>query len=290
MLRLATREITALRARADLTPAQALRAESQIEADIRAAMSGDADAIARLAAPIERPAPEAVEIDWMASGLPPAGGEGEPRPKPAPEARPAARARRSRPTASAEPEPLGPVERPTVPAPKVGRVSRTDPAGFLAFAGCFLDRRRAGYLCEQLDEIAVPDAGVRFYRSSHDNYQWAIRAFVDFAGNRPLRAYTHADARAFLADLARVPAIRPRSDRMTLRQAIEDADRRERAAEIEAKGSGASPGAIAAAIEASKVDRLLLRTIDRMRGNLGQIFAWRSSAASAWKTPSTGLA
>lgn len=56
----------------------------------------------------------------------------------------------------------------------------------------------------------------------------------------------------FLALLARVPAIRPRSDRITLREAIADADLQERASIVEAKGSGASPGAIAKAIEAAK--------------------------------------
>src|SRR5690606_17194101 len=72
MLRLATREITALRTRVDLTPAQIVRAESEIEADIRAAMAGDADAIARLAAPIEIEPPTRGEVAWRASSLPPA--------------------------------------------------------------------------------------------------------------------------------------------------------------------------------------------------------------------------
>lgn len=269
MLRLATREIVELRARTDMTPAQIVRAESQIEADIRAAMLGDAGAIARLAAPIERPASEAAEIAWRSPGPPPAG-----------PARPARRA-------ANEQEIPSPVERPATPAPK-RTTSKSDPAGFLSFSGRFLDRRRAGYLCEALDEAPVPDAGERFYRSSHDNYQGAIRAFADLVGNRPMRGYTRADARAFLADLTRVPAMRPRSDRTTLREAIEDADRRERAAVVEAKGSGASPGAIQGAIEAAKVDRLKLRTIDRMRGNLSQIFAWAVASGEMPENPFSG--
>lgn len=163
-----------------------------------------------------------------------------------------------------------------------------DPDGWVVFAGRYIDRRLAGFLCEAPEEATDPAVGERFRGASLGNYQAAVRLWADAMGNRPMRDYTPQDAREFLALLARVPAGHGKGRPVPVREAIALADEQERRAMVEIEASGASPGAIEVAKEKARSPRLKLATIERYRGNLAQIFAWAVASGHARRTPSPG--
>lgn len=98
----------------------------------------------------------------------------------------------------------------------------------MVFAGRYLDRRIAGYLCEQPEEVASPAVGDRFRRASSGNYHAAIRLWADAMGIRRPREYTPHDAMAFLVLLGKVPtSFGKSSNRKPGREAIRETDEAE---------------------------------------------------------------
>lgn len=164
-----------------------------------------------------------------------------------------------------------------------------DPDGWVVFAGRYIDRRLAGFLCEAPEEAADPAVGKRFRGASLGNYQAAVRLWADAMGNRPMRDYTPQDAREFLALLARVPAGHGKGRPVPVREAIALADEQERRAMVEIEASGASPGAIEVAKEKARPPRLKLATIKRYRGNLAQVFAWAVASGLRPENPFAGV-
>ncbi len=164
-----------------------------------------------------------------------------------------------------------------------------DPDGWVAFAGRYIDRRLAGFLCEAPEEAADPAVGERFRGASLGNYQAAVRLWADAMENRPTPDYTPQDAREFLALLARVPAGHGKGRPVPVREAIALADEQERRAMVEIEASGASPGAIEVAKEKARTPRLKLATIERYRGNLTQVFAWAVASGLRPENPFAGV-
>lgn len=177
-----------------------------------------------------------------------------------------------------------------MPRPKAGAaLGFGNPDGFQSFAGRYLDRRVAGFLCEEQEEAADPAVGERFRGASLGNYKAACRLWVDAFGNRPVKAYTHAEGREFMALLGRVPASHGKGRHVPVREAIRLADEQERKAMVEIDASGASPGAIEVAKERARVARLKLATIDRYVGNLRQVFAWAVASGLRPENPFAGV-
>ncbi len=191
-----------------------------------------------------------------------------------------------KPTKTARQEPPGEPKRP----PARAALRPGNPDGWQEFAGRYLDRRRAGYLCETPDETADLAVGERFRGASLGNYQAAVRLWADTMGNRPVRDYAPQDAREFLALLARVPAGHGKGRPVPVREAIRLADEQERRAMVEIDASGASPGAIEVAKERARTPRLKLATLERYRGNLSQIFAWAVASGLRPENPFAGVA
>ena len=163
-----------------------------------------------------------------------------------------------------------------------------DPDGWLVFAGRYIDRQLAGFLCEEPDEIADPAVGKRFKGGSWGNYQSAMRMWADAVGNRSVRDYTPQDAREFHKLLAQAPASKG-DRRKPIREAIAEADAKERAAKVEIEASGASRGAKDIAKEKAHVPRLTTATIDRYVGNLRQVFAWAVVSGLLPENPFAGV-
>lgn len=261
LLRMAVEKLDALPA--GMPPVERVRVESEVDALVRRALVGDAEALARLSAPVEVEPPTLGEVAWRAAAP-----EQEPSPR--------RNARQDAPR-----EPRRPAARATL---RPG-----DPEGWQAFAGRYLDRRRAGFLCETPEETADPAVGERFRGASLGNYTAAVRLWGDAMANRRVRDYTPQDARDFLALLARVPASHGKGKYVPVREAIRLADEQERRAMVEIAASGASPGAIEAAKERARVPRLKLATIDRYLGNLRQVFAWAVASGLRPENPFAGV-
>ena len=176
-----------------------------------------------------------------------------------------------------------------MPRPKAGAaLGFGNPDGFQSFAGRYLDRRVAGFLCEEQEEAADPAVGERFRGASLGNYKAACRLWVDAFGNRPVKAYTHAEGREFMALLGRVPASHGKGRHVPVREAIRLADEQERRAMVEADASGASPGAIEHAKALARVPRLRTNTIKRYHSQLSQVFAWAVVSGLRPENPMNG--
>ena len=171
---------------------------------------------------------------------------------------------------------------------KSARLRSNDPDGWTIFAGRYLDRRLAGYLCEQPEEVASPAVGERFRRASSGNYQAAIRLWADAMGNRRPRDYTPQDAMAFLQLLGKVRAsFGKSSNRKPVREAIRDADEAEAiaVAEVRSRLRNAPPGLREEEVERAHIPRLRTATIQRYQQNLGQIFDWAVASGAAVENP-----
>lgn len=171
---------------------------------------------------------------------------------------------------------------------KPTRLRPNDPEGWVVFAGRYLDRRIAGYLCEQPEEVASPAVGDRFRRASSGNYQAAIRLWADAMGIRHPRDYTPQDAMAFLALLGKVPAsFGKSSNRKPVRETIREADEAEAiaVAEVRSRLRNAPPGLREEEEERERIPRLRTATIQRYQQNLGQIFDWAVASGVAVENP-----
>lgn len=187
-----------------------------------------------------------------------------------------------------EPRPVRRAPASDGPGRKPARLRPNDPEGWVVFAGRYLDRRIAGYLCEQPEEVASPAVGDRFRRASSGNYQAAIRLWADAMGIRRPRDYTPQDAMAFLALLGKVPASYGKSsNRKPVREAIREADEAEAiaVAQVRSRLRNAPPGLREEEEERELIPRLRTATIQRYQQNLGQIFDWAVATGAAVENP-----
>lgn len=171
---------------------------------------------------------------------------------------------------------------------KLAKLRPNDPDGWTVFAHRYRDRRIAGYLCEQPEEVASPAVGDRFRRASSGNYQAAIRLWADAMGIRRPRDYTPQDAMAFLALLGKVPASYGKSsNRKPVREAIREADEAEAiaVAQVRSRLRNAPPGLREEEEERELIPRLRTATIQRYQQNLGQIFDWAVATGAAVENP-----
>lgn len=171
---------------------------------------------------------------------------------------------------------------------KPARLRPNDQQGWVVFAGRYLDRRLAGYLCERPEEVASPAVGERFLRGSSGNYQAAIRLWADAMGNRRPRDYTPQDVIAFLELLGKVPkTFGKSSNRKPVRETIREADEQEAiaVAEVRSRLRNALPGIREEEEEQARIPRLRTATIQRYQQNLGQVFDWAVATGAAIENP-----
>ncbi len=267
LLRMAVEKLDALPA--SMSPVARVRAESDIDAEIRRALAGLPHT---LGDPVEVEPPTPAEEAYVAAlaagqSAPNTPAKAAPAPvRPAMPA-PAGEPRQGRKTATHDAST-------SPPRPRPGATLRSgDPDGFLSWAGRYVDRRLAGYLCEEREETPDAAIGESFRGASLGNYQAAIRLWADALGNKRPRDYTPQDAREVMALLARVPSAHGKGRYVPVREAIRLADDQEKRAMVEIAASGASPGAVEVAQERARVPRLRTNTIKRYHSQLSQIFA-----------------
>jgi hypothetical protein len=193
-----------------LPPALPLEAESRIETEARRALAGlphrldDPDFLDSILVEPPTPAEEAYAAALLRGDAPDAvDGELVGTASAPPAAQSERRAQKAvMPARNGRQEPPGEAPSPSARA----NLRYGDPDGWLAFTGRYIDRRLAGFLCEEADEIPDLAVGQRWRGGSWGNYLTAVRLCADAMGNRRLRHYTPEDAREFLALLARTPA------------------------------------------------------------------------------------
>ncbi len=270
-------------------PAAAEVAE-QLEASIAGHIAAYDDALRRGEAPVATM--EALRAR-LAPGVPVQGsgapeGNGSPPERAGVEAAAAAVSKEDGDVPTPGPRPMRRAAAPAGAGRKPARLRSNDQEGWVVFAGRYRDRRIAGYLCEQPEEVASPAVGERFRRASSGNYQAAIRLWADAMGNRRPRDYTPQDAIAFLELLGKVPAsFGKSSNRKPVREAIREADEEEAiaVAEVRSRLRNAPPGIREDEEERAKIPRLRTATIQRYQQNLGQVFDWAVATGAAVENP-----